>query len=348
VTADILFERRGVAGIVTLNRPKALNALTHDMVAAMKAKLDEWAADPAVAAVIVRGEGERAFCAGGDIRAAAQSGRSGGGEAFAFWRDEYRLNAAIKHYPKPYLALTHGIVMGGGAGISVHGTYRVADGTTLFAMPETGIGFVPDVGGSFFLPRCPGEIGMYLALTGARIQAADMLYAGIATDFASAQDRDTLVEAVADGESPGNLLSKTTGGYVVRHPQEAPLAEHREKIDRIFSAGSVEEILARLDADDSDFARETASTIRAKSPTSLKLTFRLMRAGRAQSFEECQKMEYRVARRIFAGRDFYEGVRAALIDKDQSPRWQPPTLAEVGANDIDAYFAPLGEDEFSL
>jgi len=342
MTDEVLFERRGAVGLITLNRPKALNALTHGMVVAMKTRLDEWATNPAVGTVVIRGAGERAFCAGGDIRAIAQSGRAGGQYALDFWRDEYRLNAAIKHYPKPYLALIHGIVMGGGVGVSVHGQYRVACETTLFAMPETGIGFIPDVGGSFFLPRCPGEIGMYLALTGVRLKAADALYAGIATHFVTLSATDALLDDLADGKSPDAALldyAHTAG--------EVPLGEHRVKIDRIFAGGSVETILAGLDREPGDFARQTAAAIRAKSPTSLKLTFRQMREGRTLSFDECMKMEYRLSSRLLAAEDFHEGVRAAIIDKDGAPKWQPATLAGVKDDFIDAHFAPL-EKELTL
>ncbi len=203
---EILFEQRGAVGLVTLNRPKALNALTHGMVVVMKAMLDEWAVDPAIGIVVVRGAGEKAFCAGGDIRAIAKSGRAGTSYALDFWHDEYILNATIKHYPKPYLALIHGIVMGGGVGVSVHGRYRVACETTLFAMPETGIGFFPDVGGSYFLPRCPGELGMYLALTGARLKVADAHYCGVASHIVPQTRWGNLLDALAVGAAPDNLL----------------------------------------------------------------------------------------------------------------------------------------------
>ena len=198
--AEVLFETRGGAGLITLNRPKALNALTRDMALAMKARLDLWAHDDAVWTVVVQGAGEKAFCAGGDIRSLYESGKAGTSYALDFYRDEYVLNATIKHYPKPYMALISGIVMGGGVGVSVHGFYRIADETTTFAMPETGIGLFPDVGGSFFLSRCPGETGMYAALTGARLKAADLRYMGIATDFAARDTRDDLIRALADGE----------------------------------------------------------------------------------------------------------------------------------------------------
>jgi len=338
--SDILFERRGAAGLVTLNRPQALNALTHAMVAAMKAQLDKWAADPGISCIVVRGAGERAFCAGGDIRAIARSGRAGTDYALDFWRDEYILNAAIKHYPKPYVALMHGIVMGGGVGISVHGQIRITCETTLFAMPETGIGFFSDVGGSYFLPRCPGEIGMYLALTSARLKPADALYAGLATHLVRAESWPSLVEALALGESPAALLAETG---------PAPsLAERRAIIDNIFAADSVEAILAGLDAESDDWSRATAAAIRTKSPTSLKIAFREVREGKTLSFDDCMRMEFRIASRILAGHDFFEGVRAVLVDKDGAPKWRPATLGEVTDEAVESYFASLGNNELPL
>jgi enoyl-CoA hydratase len=336
---DVLFERRGAIGLITLNRPKALNALTGDMCLAMKAQLAEWAADAAVKTVVVRGTGERAFCAGGDIRALYESGKAGTPYALDFYRDEYRLNAAIKHYPKPYVALLRGIVMGGGVGVSVHGSHRVADASVTFAMPETGIGLFPDVGGSWFLPRLPGEIGMYLALTGERLKTADCLYAGVATHFVPAAQTEALTAALEDGAEPDLVLRS-----FAESPGEAPLANSREIIDRTFSEGSVDGILAALDADGCEWAHETAAVIRKKSPTSRKITFRQLREGRRLSFDDCMRMEFRMVSRVVAGHDFYEGVRAAIIDKDNAPQWQPPTLAQVSEAAIAAYFAPLDSE----
>ena len=338
----ILFEQRGAAGIVTLNRPKALNALTHGMVLAMKAKLDEWAGDPTVGVVIVRGAGERAFCAGGDIRALAESDRAGTPYALDFWRDEYILNATIKHYPKPYVALIHGIVMGGGVGVSVHGCYRVADETAVFAMPETGIGFFPDVGGSYFLSRCPGETGMFLALTGVRLKVVDTRYVGVSTHIVPQAQWSGLVDHLASGDVPEHALATFEAEFA------APLAEYRATIDRLFAADSVETILAGLDAESDEWARATAAVIRTKSPTSLKLAFREMREGRRHAFDDCMRMEYRMASRVLAGSDFYEGVRAVIVDKDNAPKWQPATLADVNNQSIAAYFAPLDDRELKL
>ncbi len=346
---DILFEKRGAVGLITLNRPKALNALTHAMCVSMRAQLDAWARDSDVGVVVVRGAGDRAFCAGGDIRALYESGKSGTPYILDFYRDEYILNATIKHYPKPYMALISGIVMGGGVGVSVHGSHRIADKTTIFAMPETGIGLFPDVGGSYFLPRCPGEIGMYLGLTGVRLKADDAIYAGIATDVTEDVRWNDIIEALEQGESPGNLMSKVTGHYIVASDPSPPaLAVQRESIDRLFSGGSVEDILAALDVEHSDWALNTAKTIRTKSPTATKLAFRQIRNGKSLSFDDCMRMEFRMVNRVIAGHEFYEGVRATIIDKDGAPHWDPAQLSDVSDADIDAYFAPLGEKELPL
>ena len=342
---EILFEKRGAAGIVTLNRPKALNALTHSMVVAMRAKLDEWADDPAVSIVVVRGAGERAFCAGGDIRAIAESGRAGTGYALDFWHDEYILNATIKHYPKPYVALIHGIAMGGGLGVSVHGEFRVADETVLFAMPETGIGFFPDVGGSYFLPRCPlnGVLGTYVALTGSRLKISDAIYMRMATDFVPANLMGEMVDDLCGGREVADAIKSRA-----QNAGTAPLGAHWKEVESCFSADTVEGILAALDGADTAWSRATAATIRTKSPTSLKLTFREMHEGKKLSFDDCMRMEYRMSSRILSGSDFYEGVRAVIVDKDNAPKWRPATLAEVTDKAIDAYFAPLGEKELKL
>ena len=340
---EVIFEKRGAVGLITLNRPKALNALTHDMCLKMKAQLDAWKDDAAVSVVVVQGSGDRAFCAGGDIRSLYESGKAGTSYALDFYRDEYVLDAAIKHYPKPYIAMIHGIVMGGGVGVSVHGSARVANETTTFAMPETGIGLFPDVGGSFFLPRCPGQLGMYLALTGARLKTADCLYVGVATHFVPSEQWGSLVELLAAGKAASAAIDA-----VAQKATEAPLAARRADIDKLFAGHSVAEILSALDSDGSDWATETAKTIRAKSPTATKLAFRQIREGKKLDFDDCMRMEFRMVNRVVAGHDFYEGVRATIIDKDQSPKWQPARLEDVSDKDIDAYFAPLGDRELKL
>ncbi len=341
--AEVLFDRRGAVGLITLNRPKALNALTHNMCVLMLAQLKAWASDDAVKCVVVQGAGDRAFCAGGDIRVLYESGRAGTSYALEFYRDEYILDALVKNYPKPYVALIDGIDMGGGVGVSINGSHRVASERMLFAMPETGIGLFPDVGGSYFLPRCPGEIGMYLALTGARLKSADALYAGVATHFVPLATRATLLDRLVRGEDVDDVLDgpKSDAGV-------AALANLRGNIDTIFSAVSVEAILERLDRDASDWARDTAATIGTKSPTSLRIAYRQVREGAKLSFDDCMRMEFRMVHRIVAGHDFYEGVRATIIDKDGAPKWNPPTLAGVSDADVASYFAPLGEKELKL
>jgi enoyl-CoA hydratase len=270
-------------------------------------------------------------------------GRSDVSAALNFYRDEYRLNATIKHYPKYYVALLHGIVMGGGVGVSVHGTHRVADESMVFAMPETGIGLFPDVGGSYFLPRLPGELGMYIALTGERLKTADTLYAGIATHFIPASQTETLLSALEEGTSPDFVLQSFAG-----NPGEPPLVAVREAVDRIFSEESVEGILAALDADTDEWAHGMATKIHAKSPTSLKLAFRQLREGQHLSFDDCMRMEFRMVSRVMRAHDFYEGVRATIIEKDAAPRWRPPRLTDVSGDAIAEYFSQLGEDELSL
>lgn len=349
-TDHILFERRGRAGIVTLNRPKALNAITHAMVRALAAQLDAWARDGGVTRVIVTANGERAFCAGGDIRALYDlitSGRQQ--EALKFFREEYALNTAIKRYPKPYVSLIDGIVMGGGVGISIHGSHRVAGERYALGMPEVGIGFFPDVGATYALPRLAGEIGTYLALTGERLKAADAVLAGAATHHVKSHRFPALLEALC-GTDPVNAVladfMETTGPGEVM-----PL---RRSIDRTFSWDTVGTILAALQrdgqkvTDHAEWSARTAQTIRAKSPTSLRLALAQMRYGRTHSFEACMTCEFRIVSRIVYGSDMVEGVRAVIVDKDNAPHWSPAGLAAVPDDLIERHFAALPGDELEL
>lgn len=341
--AEVLFEKRGVAGTITLNRPKALNALTLAMVRLIHPKLREWAADESVQCVVIEGAGEKAFCAGGDIRALHDWGRAGDPSALAFWREEYRLNTFIKRYPKPFIALMDGINMGGGVGLSVHGSHRVATERLTFAMPETGIGLFPDVGGTFFLPRAPGETGLYLALTGARLKAADAIYAGIADSYVPSERLETLKDRIAGGAPLHEALKE-----VAEEEGPAPLAAMQDDISKHFSKGSVSDILASLRSDRGEWAMKTAEIIETKSPTSTLVAFRQVREGAKLDFEDCMKLEFRLINGFIKGHDFYEGVRAVVIDKDQAPKWKPATLAEMKAGDVDSYFAPLGADELTF
>ncbi|MDH3228439.1 MAG: enoyl-CoA hydratase/isomerase family protein [Alphaproteobacteria bacterium] len=339
--AEVLLERRGALGLITLNRPQALNALTLEMIHAMTDRLADWAADPAVAGVLIRGAGDKAFSAGGDIRALIRPDNAD--YIAGFFADEYRLNRLIFRYPKPYVALIDGIAMGGGVGVSVNGAFRIATGATLFAMPETGIGMYPDVGGSYFLPRCPGETGMYLGLTGARLDVADCLYTGIADVQIGAESHGAMIERLAAGDAAETVLRA-----LAEPPGPAPLAEHREAIDRCFAGDSVEDIVAALEGEGGDFAARTLEALAAKSPFALKVAFRQLRQGRALDFEECMAMEYRLSQRVVPGHDFREGVRAAVIDKDRSPRWHPATLAAVSDDRVAACFAPLPGGELTF
>ncbi len=346
---EVLFERRGAAGIITLNRPKALNALSHQMVRLIHPQLMAWAQDPDVSRVVLKASGERAFCAGGDIRAIYDLGRAGrADEALAFWREEYLLNHYIGTYPKPYVSLIDGICMGGGFGLSAHGTYRVAGDRYLFAMPEVNIGLFPDVGGTYVLPRLPGRRGVYLALTGARIKAADALATGLATHKVPSDQFAALEEALAAGEPVDALLSAHAAA-----PQEAPLDRYGALIEEVFGRPSLEDMLQRLDAkaqdggEDGAFCRTAADAMRAACPTSLAITMEQMRRGPALTLAGALATEFRIVNRVARGHDFYEGVRAIIVDKDNAPRWEPARLSDVDPAIIAAHFFPI-EDELEL
>ena len=354
MTDEILIDREGPIAIVTLNRPKALNALTLPMCRALLPKLAEWAEDQELHAVVVRGAGDRAFCAGGDIRAVYERGPQSGApdgdlEQDFFWV-EYRLNHAIHHFPKPWIALLDGVTMGGGLGLSVHGSHRVTTEKTLSAMPECGIGLFPDIGGGWFLSRCPGEIGTYLALTGARIGAADMLYSRMGTHHVASARVDDLVAALADAEwiGQGGLVAESVLQNFAADPGDPTLAPLRPAIDRCFGHDTVEEILAALDAEGGAWAQAAAVQIRAGSPTSLKVTLRQIRQGKTMIYDAVAAMEYRMVHRFLAAPDFFEGVRAQLVDKTRDPRWRPATLDAVDDAAVAAYFQPLPGHELSF
>jgi enoyl-CoA hydratase len=337
----VQFAVMGRVGLITLNRPKALNALDQQMCLAIDAALKVWEKDDAIAAVVIRGAGGRAFCSGGDVRLAREDGiawkkgESDGRIVREFFRDEYRMDRRVATFPKPYIALIDGITMGGGVGISAHGTYRLATRRTVLAMPETQIGLFPDVGTSYILPRLPGEVGAWLALTGARLGAADCKLVGLATHVV---DHERLDDLIADLAAGGDI-DRT----IARHAADAGAPElppNRAVIDRCFAHDRVEDIMAALDADDGAFAAETAATLRLMSPTSLKLTLKLMRKGRTLGIDDCFRMDYRLSQSVLAGRDFYEGVRAQLVDKDRRPKWYPASLDAVDDSAIDSLFVP--------
>ncbi|MEQ8964607.1 MAG: enoyl-CoA hydratase/isomerase family protein [Azospirillaceae bacterium] len=351
MTEDVLFETRGPIGLITLNRPKALNALNLAMIDAMSARLVAWAADPAIAAVVVRGAGDRGFCAGGDLRAVYEAGERAARFAIDeperdFFRKEYVYNWRIHHFPKPYVALIDGITMGGGVGASVHGSHRVAGEKLVFAMPETAIGFFPDVGGSWFLNRCPGETGTYAALTGARLGVADALHLGIATDHVPGERFEALIDALAAADYSGDARAAVDGVIAGFRADAgaATLPEHRAAIDAAFGHDRMEAILGALAADGSPWAAETAETLAGKSPTSLKVSLAQLRRGRGLAYDDCVTMEYRMSQAFLRGHDLFEGIRAIVVDKDRNAAWDPPDLSGVDDATVAAYFEP-GEAE---
>ena len=333
MTAEVLTEHRGRALFITLNRPAALNALNREMCGSIHRAMIDALADGQVERVVIQGAGERAFCAGGDVVGLYHAGRAGPADWEGFFHDEYRMNQAIATYGHDYVALLDGVTMGGGVGLSIHGRYRVATERTLFAMPETGIGLIPDVGGTHALARLPGEIGTWLALTGARLKAADCVYAGIATHYVARERLDLLRELLADkDEAAGEILDT-----LHTDPGPATLEHYRDAIDFHFSNDRVEDIQASL-ADGDDWARAQHEVIARMSPTSLKLSLRGVRMARGQSIEAALRTEYRMVCQIRRGNDFYEGIRAQLIDKDKTPLWSPATLEVVDEAALAPYF----------
>ncbi|XP_074766720.1 3-hydroxyisobutyryl-CoA hydrolase, mitochondrial isoform X3 [Athene noctua] len=316
-TADVLLEKRGGAGIITLNRPKVLNALSFPMIQQIYPQIKTWEQDPEIFLIIMKGTGGKAFCAGGDIIAISDAGKVGDRLTQDFFREEYILNNAVGTCKKPYVALIDGITMGGGVGLSVHGHFRVATERTLFAMPETAIGLFPDVGGGYFLPRLPGKIGCFLALTGFRLKGRDVLKAGIATHFVESEklpalEKDLIALKSPSTENIADLLNSYHMKSKVDQEKEFVLDEHMEKINSLFSANSMEEIVKKLKQDGSPFAIKQLETINKMSPTSLKITLRQLKEGASMSLQEVLTMEYRLTQACMRGHDFYEGVRSGL------------------------------------
>ncbi|XP_072334367.1 3-hydroxyisobutyryl-CoA hydrolase, mitochondrial isoform X1 [Scyliorhinus torazame] len=348
---EVHLVKSGCAGIIILNRPKTLNSLNLSMIRQIYPKLKEWEQDNETSLVLIKGAGEKAFCAGGDIRAVTEAGKVGDRLAEDFFREEYILNNAIGNCRIPYVALIDGITMGGGVGLSVHGHFRVATEKTLFAMPETGIGLFPDVGGGFFLPRLKGKLGLYLALTGFRIKGRDVHQAGIATHFVTSEkipdlERDLVSLKSPSKEDVAELLNSYH--FKCKSDDKFVLAEHMDKINRLFKTNSVEEILQNLKQDASPFALQLLETLKKMSPTSMKITFQQLEEGATKNLSEVLVMEYRLSQACMRGHDFYEGVRAVLVDKDQSPKWKPATLEEVTEEYLTSCFKPLGNKELKL
>ncbi len=343
---DLICAQNGRAGLIRLNRPKALNALTIEMIRGLEAFTHRCAGNPHIYGIVMEGEG-KAFCAGGDIRTICDWSQNNPAEANRYYTEEYQHNWTLECFRKPHVALINGVVMGGGVGVSLYGTHRVAGEAIRFAMPETGIGFLPDIGGSWFLPRMPGKTGLYLGLTGRICGRADAYYLGVATHCISAQHFETIKAAMIEGEPTDAVLDG-----LHEPPEQSALETFRAPIDRIFAAGSLDGVLQSLEREQGewrDWAQETLAILAKRSPLSLKVTFEAFRrGGRCKSLKEALILEYRLATRMIREHDFLEGVRAIIIDKDQSPKWLPPSLAEVSDAHLQSLFEPLSGGDLQL
>ena len=335
---EILVRIEGRAGRLTLNRPQALNALTHAQCLATLAALDAWEADPAVALVLIDGAGPRAFCAGGDIAQVTAEGRRGNYAAGRdFWRDEYRMNLRLSRYPKPIVSFLHGFVMGGGVGYGCHNSHRIAGETLQLAMPECGIGLIPDVGGTWLLARAPGAVGLWMGLTAARLGPGDAIAAGFADAFVPEADWDALKARLSDTGDPGAIPG---------HPAPpAPMLAQRARIDRLFAGPDIPAILSDLAADDSDLARDALKAMRRNAPLSMASTLAMLRPG-PDSLAAALRQEFRWTWRAMEHGDFIEGVRAQILDKDRTPRWRHARPEDVTPAEVAAMLAPLGADDW--
>ena len=347
VEPDLITRREGFAGIIRLNRPKTINAVTLDMFRDIDKALGTFEADPSVSVVVLEGSGERGLCAGGDIRALYKSSQMNGDLGKVLWREEYVLNARIKKFPKPYVAFMDGIVMGGGVGLSAHASHRVVTERTTLAMPEVGLGFFPDVGGTWLLSHAPGEIGTYFGLTGQTMNGPDAVYAGFA-DAVVPSSRSAGLRDVLTKARPGSTASEIRAlidGFATGETA-GPVAAMRATIDRWFSYDRMQDIIAALTRDRSKLAQSTLKTLGEKSPRGMVVALKLLRLARqSSSLEECLVREYRAALEVFRSDDFREGVRAAVIDKDRNPKWSPPRIEDVTPDMIAPYFANIGADE---
>jgi enoyl-CoA hydratase len=345
---DVLFSVQAGIGRITLNRPKALNALNHGMIRAIASHLEDWAGNPSVRLILMEGAGERGFCAGGDIRSLYEDARHGRRQGAAiFFRDEYLLNARIARYGKPVVAFMDGIVMGGGIGLSAHAAHRVVTERSQLAMPETGIGFIPDVGGTYLLARAPGELGLHMALTAGRIGAADAILCGLADVCVAPERLADLATALEDCQDDA-AIDSVLQAYA-QTPPAGVLGDARNWIDSAYAADTTEQILQALQHSTEPGAQIAAREIAGKSPTSLKVALRLLRAARRHGrLEPCLQQEYDAAMVCVAGHDFVEGVRAAVVDKDRAPKWSPPNLSEVTDEMVDRYFGSTPETDLHL
>jgi len=347
---DLIVRREGAAGIIRLNRPKAINAMTLEMSLGIDAALDQFEADPEVAVVLLEGAGERGLCAGGDIRGLYESSKEGGDLGKVFWRQEYIMNARIAAFPKPYVAYMDGLVMGGGVGLSAHGRHRIVTERTRLAMPEVGLGFFPDVGGTWLLSRSPGELGAYFGLTGHTMNGPDAIHARFADAVVPTAKWPALREALTKVRlgTPSSEVERLIDGFATGETA-GPVAAQQADIDAWFAHDSMHDILAALKQDGSELARATLKALREKSPRGMVVTLTLLRLARsAASLEQCLVREYRAALEVFRSDDFREGVRAAIIDKDRNPRWAPADIDDVTPAMLAPYLAEIGADELTF
>jgi enoyl-CoA hydratase len=337
---EVLTRVDGGVGFLTLNRPKAINSLTHNMVTIIADALNRWADDDAVRTVILSGAGERGLCAGGDVVAIYDSARAdGGSEARHFWFDEYRLNAQIGGYPKPYVAIMDGIVMGGGVGVAAHGGVRVATDTSKIAMPEVGIGFIPDVGGTYLLSRAPGQLGLHAALSGAPFSGADAIALGFADHYVPQVQLEGLVAAVVE-----DGVDAAVKAFAIEPPPSSLLTQ-QYWIDECYVGDTVADIIDALRSRNEDDAKKAADLIASRSPIAASVALAsVRRAAKMQSLEDVLVQEYRVSSAALKSHDFVEGIRAQIVDKDRNPQWNPPSLAAVTEEDVEQYFAPADPD----
>lgn len=342
MTDDLIVRKNGHIGHISLNRPKVIHSLNLDMCLAMIEALLEWRDDDSVEAIIIDHSEGRGFCAGGDIAMLRNSGLKDGKEGRDFFYKEYQLNHLMFEYPKPIVAFMDGITMGGGVGISQPARFRVATENTRFAMPETGIGLFPDVGGGWYLSRLAGRLGQFLALTGARLDGSECKEVGLATHYLESDALEEAKERIA--ENPGRIEG-ILGQLAAARP-DARIAANLDKIDRFFASDSFEDILAKLEADDSDWAAKERDTLGTKSPQTCKVALRQLKEGAAmETFADEMRNEYRIGYHVLVMHDFLEGVRALIVDKDNDPKWDPPTPEDVTDEWIDQIFAPLADDE---
>jgi enoyl-CoA hydratase len=344
-TSDpVLFDRLGRLGLITLNRPRAINALNFEMVTLIQRQLDRWAADPAIAVVALVGSGERGLCAGGDIVSIYRDATGGGDSSVQFWREEYALNATIARYPKPFVAVMHGIVLGGGIGLSAHAAHRIVTETSSVGLPETTIGFVPDVGGTYLLSRAPGELGTHLALTAGSVGAADAMAVGFADYFVPRQAVDGLLDALAEVEGEAGVAAAIAG--VTGDPGASTLAADRQWIDAAYSTDDLAGIMDRLRE---GAGADAARVIATKSPMAVKVTLAALRRARALAdLETVLEQEFRVSVHCLRSADFAEGVRAQVIDKDRNPKWNPASIDDVSESLVESFFAPAPGGDLRL